>query len=206
VYIPDSTDWEIIALLNEDGRIGSHHLVTHLQLVEPEDIQRFKDLGVIGVPQPFWFKIDDYYRELALPYLGRERAEKQHPMQSFIDAGVIMASASDFPVTIPFDPFIAIQIGITRSGIDEKTKEVLFPEERVSLEDMIRSITLHGTYANFLEIETGSIEVGKRADVIVLDQNLFEIPHDKIANTKVLLTLVDGKDVYRSPAFSGGAI
>jgi predicted amidohydrolase YtcJ len=189
-----------------NGQLGSRHLVTHLQLVEPEDIQRFKELEVIGVPQPFWFKIDEYYQELALPYLGRKRAEKQYPMQSFIDAGVIMASGSDFPVTIPFDPVIAIQIGITRSDIDKKTKEVLFAEERVSLEDMIRSFTYYGAYANFLEGETGSIEVGKRADIIVLDQNLFEIPHDEIANTKALLTWVDGKEVYRSPAFSGGAI
>lgn len=188
-----------------NGSIGSRHLATHLQLVEPEDIQRFKKLGVIGVPQPFWFKIDEYYRELALPYLGRGRAAKQYPMQSFIDAGVIMASASDFPVTIPFDPLIAIQIGVTRLDVVGTTEEVLFPEERASLEDMIRSFTFHGAYANFLENETGSIEVGKRADVIVLDQNLFEIPHNEIARTKVLLTLVDGNEVYKSSAFPGGA-
>ncbi len=186
------------------GRLGSRHLATHLQLVKPEDIPRFKELGVIGVPQPFWFKIDDYYRKLALPYLGKERADRQYPMQSFIDAGVIMASASDFPVTIPFDPLIAIQLGITRSQIGGKMGNVLFPEERTSLEDMITSFTYNGAYANFLENETGSIEVGKRADVIVLDQNLFEIPPKEIAETKVLLTFVDGIEAFRHTAFPGG--
>ena len=185
-----------------NGKRDSRHLITHLHLVRPEDILRFKQLGVIGVPQPFWFKIDEYYWELALPYLGKERADRQYPMQSFIDAGVIMASASDFPVTIPFDPVIAIQLGITRSEIGKATEEILWPEERAGLEDMITSFTTNGAFANFLENETGSIEVGKQADLVVLDQNLFEIPSTEIANTKVLLTLVGGKQVYRDPGFS----
>jgi len=170
-----------------NGSRDSRHLITHLQLVEPEDIERFKQLEVIGVPQPFWFKIDDYYSELALPYLGKERAAKQYPMQSFIDAGVIIASASD----------------LTRLGIVETTEEVLYPEERASLEDLITSFTYNGAYANFLENETGSIEVGKQADIIVLDQNLFEIPGNEIAKTKVLLTLVDGVEVFRASDFNG---
>ena len=185
-----------------NGKRDARHLITHLQLVTPEDILRFEPLSVVGVPQPFWFQIDDYYWELALPYLGKERADKQYPMKSFIDAGVIMASASDFPVTIPFDPVIAIQLGITRSELGKTAAEVLWPEERVSLEDMITSFTYNGAYANFLEESTGSIEVGKQADLIVLDQNLFEIPATEIADTKVLLTLVDGEQVFRDPAFT----
>jgi predicted amidohydrolase YtcJ len=188
------------------GTRDSRHMVTHLQLVEPEDIPRFKELDIVGLPQPFWFKIDEYYTKLALPYLGKERADRQYPMQSFIDAGVIMASASDFPVTIPFDPVIAIQNGITRSSINGNSKAVLWPEERSTLEDMIVSFTYNGAFANFLEDEIGSIEVGKQADLIVLDQNLFEIPVDEIAKTKVILTLVGGKEVYRSETFSRGAM
>jgi predicted amidohydrolase YtcJ len=98
---------------------------------------------------------------------------------------------------------IAIQIGTTRLGIVETTEEVLFPEERASLEDLITSFTYNGAYANFLENETGSIEVGKQADIIVLDQNLFEIPANEIAKTRVLLTLVDGVEVFRASDFNG---
>jgi predicted amidohydrolase YtcJ len=181
-----------------NGRRDARHMVTHLQLIEPEDIQRFAQLDLVGVPQPFWFKVDDYYSELALPYLGKERAEKQYPMQSFIDAGVVMASSSDFPVTIPFDPLIGIQTGITRSSPEDTTGDVLWPEERASLEEMILSYTYNGAYANFLETETGSIEVGKQADMIVVDQNLFNIPATEIANSEVLLTLVAGQEVYRA--------
>ena len=180
----------------------ARYLVTHFQLVDPEDIPRFKQLGIVGVPQPFWFKIDDYYWKLALPYLGKDRADKQYPMQSLIDTGVIMASSSDFAVTIPFDPLIAIQQGITREGINENAGKVLWAEECASLEDMIASFTTNGAYANFLEEEIGSIEVGKQADIIVLDQNLFEIPTQEIAKTKVLLTLIDGKEVFRDSDFT----
>ena len=187
--------------LEKNGARDSRHLITHLQLVRPEDIQRCKELGIIGVPQPFWFKIDSYFWELALPYLGEARADQQYPMKSFIDAGVMMASSSDFPVTIPFDPLIAIQTGITRASPKDPSQGILWPEERVRLEDMIASYTYNGTYANFYEDKTGSIEVGKQADLIVLAQNLFEIPPEEISKIKVLLTLIDGKEVFKDSTF-----
>jgi predicted amidohydrolase YtcJ len=179
-----------------NGRRDSRHLITHLQLVAPADIPRFKELGIIGVPQPFWFSVGDYYWDLALPYLGKERADSQYPMRSFIDAAVTMASASDFPVTIPFDPVIGIQLGITRSEIDTVPEEVLWPKEKATLEEMIATFTLNGAYANFLDKETGSLEVGKQADIVVLEKNLFEIAPTEIAQTKVLLTVVDGEVVF----------
>ena len=185
-----------------NGMRDSRHMLTHLQLVTPGDISRFGQLGVIGVPNPYWFKIDDYYHTLALPYLGADRADKQYPMRSIFDAGVVMASASDFPVTIPFDPLIGIQLGITRSEIGVRSADVLWSEERANLEQMITSFTYNGAYANFLENQTGSLEVGKQADFIVLDQNLFEIHQTEIANTKVLLTYIDGQEVFRAAEYS----
>ena len=114
-----------------------------------------------------------------------------------------MASGSDFPVTIPFDPLIAIQTGVTRNSVEPSETRVLWPEERSSLEDLIRSFTYNGAYANFLENEIGSLEIGKKVDLVVLDKNLFEIPEEDIALTKVLLTLVDGNEVYRAETFPG---
>ncbi|RLD05226.1 MAG: amidohydrolase [Chloroflexota bacterium] len=186
---------------NKNGKWDSRHSITHMHLVDQADIPRFKNLDIVGLPQPFWFKVDDYYDELALPYLGQERADRQYPMQSLIDSGVVMASSSDFPVTIPFDPLIAIQTGMTRNSIQETENRVLWPEERSSLEDLIRSFTYNGAYANFLEDEVGSLEVDKKADLIVLDQNLFDIPVDKIAKVKVLLTMVEGNIVYQGSEF-----
>jgi predicted amidohydrolase YtcJ len=170
----------------QNARRDSRHLITHLHLVDPADIPRFAALGVVGIPQPFWFMVDDYYWNLARPYVGDARAQRQYPMKSLMEAGAIMASGSDFPVTIPFDPLLGIQIGITRSAPghpidpDVELKEgewgVLGPEERATLAAMIASFTINGAIANFLEHETGSIEVGKLADLVVLERNLFQIP------------------------------
>ena len=181
-----------------NGPRDSRHLVTHLQLVAPEDIPRFSSLGVIGVPQPIWFIKGEHHNKLAIPYLGRERADRQYPMKSFFDAGVRMASASDFPVTIPCPPLLGIMTAITRCepGVTDPD-EILWPEERVGLEDIIASFTINGAYANFLENETGSLEAGKLADIAVIDQNLFEMPAAEINNAKVLLTLFEGREIYR---------
>ena len=176
----------------------SRNLITHLQLVDPSDIVRFKDLGVVGVPQPYWFTKDDYYYNIQVPFLGQQRADEEYPMKSFFDAGVVVASSSDYPVTIPCNPLEAIQIGITRSELNiTDSKEILWPEERVSLEQMIRSFTINGAYVNFLEKETGSIEVGKSADLIVLDENLFKIAPTEISKAKVLMTIFEGKIVFK---------
>jgi hypothetical protein len=187
----------------QNGKRDSRNSVTHLQLVDKSDIKKFKELGVIALPQPYWFSKDDYYYNIQVPYLGQKRADEEYPMKSFFDEGVVVASSSDYPVTIPCNPLEAIQFGITRSEFNTTDpKEILWPEERVTLEQMIRSFTINGAYANFLEKETGSIEVGKKADLIVLDKNLFEIPVTEISKAKVLMTLFQGQEVFVDSTFS----
>lgn len=199
----------------KNGKGDYRNEITHLQLVSPADIPRFKELGVIAAVNPYWHFKDDYYYNLQLPYLGKDRAEKEYPMKSFIDAGVMLASASDYPVTAPPDPLFGIEVGITRtvpSGSlsygavqdpgDPKYKLPLWPEESVDLPSMIASYTYNGAYANFLEKETGSIEVGKSADMIILNQNLFKIPSTEISKAKVLMTMFKGEEVYKADNFN----
>ena len=85
---------------------------------------------------------------------------------------------------------------VTRSPLGTVTDDILWPEERVSLEEMVASFTINGAYSNFLEDNTGSLEAGKQADFVVVDQNIFEVPAEEIANTKVLRTFIDGELVY----------
>lgn len=179
-----------------NGRRDSRAMLTHLQLVSPEDILRFKTLGAVAVTQPFWFMKDDYYSKIQVPYLGLTRADQEYPMESFFETGVTVTSSSDYTVTIPCDPIQAIQIGMTRRlpGLTDPDA-VLWPEERASLEQMIASFTINGAYANFLENTTGTIETGKSADLVVLDKNLFELPADEIGAAKVILTLFEGRQV-----------
>ena len=183
----------------KNGSRDSRHLITHLHVVDHADIPRFAELGIVGVPQPFWHVKGEYFWALEAKYLGVQRAEKEYPMKSFHDAGVILAGASDYPVQVPSPPLLAIQLGITRCIPGETNPdEILGPEERMSLEDMIAAYTINGAYANFVENETGSIEVGKKADLVVLDRNLFDIPDSEIADTQVLMTMFEGRTVRRN--------
>ena len=187
----------------QNGKGNYRNIITHLQLVDPSDFRRFKDLRVIAAINPIWAMKDEYYYALQVPYLGIKRAEKEYPVKSFIDNGVLIASASDFPVTYPPNPLDAIQVGVTRTTLNEnlvndpKYKLPLWPEERAGVKDMIASVTYNAAYANFLEKETGSIEVGKSADLIVIDKNLLDMPATDIHKTQVLMTFFKGKEIYR---------
>jgi predicted amidohydrolase YtcJ len=165
--------------------------------------------------------IDDYFWKLNLPYLGGERAfNQQYPLNSLFEAGANVTVASDFWVTEP-DPMTAIYCGVTRrmpqTVFDREYGEdpgyrwvpdsdaVLEPgdlgvlpplEERADLTDMIVASTYNGAYANFLDGDIGSIEVGKLADLVVLDQNLFDIDLEQIPETRIVMTFFEGRQVY----------
>jgi hypothetical protein len=183
----------------KNGPRDARHQVTHLQLVAPSDVKRFASLSAIGVPQPFWFTKGGFYEAIERPYLGEERASREYPMKSFFDAGATVASASDFPVTSPFSPVRGMKMGITRSSNPANPDMVLGPEERVSLEQMIESFTRNGAFAAKLQDRVGTLEVGKQADVVVLDRNLFDVPPEQVGDAKVLLTLFEGRPTYRAP-------
>ncbi len=193
----------------QNGQRDARNIITHLQLVNPTDIDRMAELGVVAVPQPYWFVVDTYYTQ-AVEYIGQARADRQYPMKTYFDKGIVVASASDYPVSWPPNPLYAIEIGVTRTvpsslgdiyvGGDFDTP--LTPQERVSVEQMIASFTINGAYATFLESQIGSIEVGKKADFIVLSQNILQIPASQIHQVKVLLTFFEGKEVYRDEEFT----
>jgi predicted amidohydrolase YtcJ len=192
----------------QNGNRDSRNMVTHLQLVNPADIKRFADLGVIAVPQPYWFVVDTYYNQ-AVEYVGQELADQQYPMKSFFDNGVTVASASDYPVSWPPDPMLAIELGVTRTVpegseiyVDPSYTQALNAAEDVTVAQMIDSFTINGAYAAFKEKEIGSLEVGKKADFVVLDQNILKIDPKQIHNTTVLLTFFEGQEVYRSDAYT----
>ena len=158
-----------------------------------------------AVPDPYWFIKDDYYTYLQVPYLGQARADLEYPMRSFFDAGVEVASASDYPVTIPPDPLMGIAVGVNRwdpSWVYEYPAPpdpdgVLWPHERATVRQMIRSFTIGGARANYLDKTTGTIKVGKRADLVVLDRNILKIEHrTDLFDTHVLFTMGSGQVLY----------
>ncbi len=188
------------------------HSVTHLELMAEDDKQRMADMGIIAVINPYWFFRDLCYHTIYQDYLGSQRVNSQYPVKSLKEAGVLLASGSDCPVTLPVNPFEGMQLGITRrapktggckmsySAIpdaeDPASYDPLNPEEAVSLEDMLESYTINGAYAYFLDQETGSIEAGKSADMVIIDKNIFEIDPYTIRDVQVLETIFRGKTVY----------
>ena len=163
--------------------------ITHLQLVAPEDIPRFKELGVIANCQAYWhLKEPGWWEVVDFPFLG-QRAENEYPLGSFFRSGAVVASSSDYPVTDPPNPLLAIQVGVTRN---------LNANERAFLKDMIKSFTANNSYALFLDDVTGTIEVGKYADLVIIDQDLFSINPLDIGGVRVLKTIFRGEVVYEA--------
>lgn len=187
---------------SQNGIRDSRHHLAHIELFAPQDLTRLRRLGVIANFQALWASADDYITKMTEPVLGPERSRWLYPIHSVAESGAIIVGGSDWSVS-SMNPLDAIQVAITRRGVDEGPGPAWRPEELVDLPLMLAAYTINGAYVNFQEKETGSIEVGKAADLIVLDQNLFEMPKHKIHEAKVLLTLLEGKVVYRAASMPG---
>lgn len=183
-----------------NGRRDARHHLAHIQLIDPQDIPRFERLGIIANFQSLWAYADTYITELTEPGLGPERSRWLYPIGSVMRSGAMIAGGSDWSVS-SMNPLDAIQVAVTRRGVDDSTGSAWIPQEIVDLPTMLAAYTINGAYVNHQENETGSIEVGKAADLIVLDRNLFEIPVHEIHNAKVLLALLEGREVHRDSTF-----
>jgi predicted amidohydrolase YtcJ len=182
--------------------------ITHLQLVDKQDIARFKELNVVASVQPYWhFKGPHWWQNVDYRFLG-ERANAEFPLGTFFASGITVASSSDYPATPVPNPLLGIDIGVTRNmdsghlhGVEDITdsedeRYLLNRNERADIKQMIKSFTINGAYALFMDHETGSIEAGKVADLAVLDQNLLAINPIDIDKAKVVMTFFDGQLVY----------
>ncbi len=185
--------------LLENGQLGNRHHISHIQMWDPADIPRFAELDVVANFQPLWAYADEYVTELTIPFIGEERARWMYPIKTVQDTGAVIAFGSDWSVSTA-NPFPQMETAVTRMSAVDDAYPVFLPEERIDLESAIVGFTINAAFVNKHEDKTGSIEVGKLADLIVLDRNLFEIEPADISETKVLLTLFGGEAVHGDPA------
>jgi len=186
-----------------NGPRDARPLLAHIQLFDPADIPRFRRLGAIADFQPLWAYADPYIVDLTEPQLGPERSRWLYPMGSLFRSGAVLAAGSDWSVS-SLDPLQAIEVAVTRCDPDlvAGCDKAWIPEERLDLPTILAAYTIGGAYANLEERESGSLEAGKLADLIVLDRNLFEIPASEISEAKVLATMFEGRIVSGSLASS----
>ena len=176
-----------------NGALDNRHQIAHLELIEPEDFSRFKELDVIANFQLLWAQRDDYVESATVKYLGPQRSRYLYPARSLRDAGAKIAGGSDWGVS-SFDAFTAMEHAITRS--ERRGAPALLPEQSLTLQDMVDAYTINAALALKQERTTGSIEVGKRGDFIVLDRDIFSIDPYDLHDTQVTATYLDGRTVY----------
>jgi len=181
--------------LSENGNLDHRHHISHIELFDPEDIPRFRELGVVANFQPLWATADPYITDLTLPFIGPDRGRWLYPIGSLFGSGAVVAFGSDWDVSSA-NPLAEIEVSLTRKGFSDEDWDVFIPEERIQLQDALAAFTINAAYVNHLEDRTGSIEVGKLADLIVIDRNLFAIEPAEISESRVLLTLLGGEPVY----------
>jgi predicted amidohydrolase YtcJ len=172
-------------ILKENPRKDHRHRIEHASMLTPDVIKDMKELGIIASCQPPFINSEYTYIEKRI---GKDRCKYTYPFKSLVDAKVVIAAGSDGPVEKP-SIIEGLHAMVTRNG--------LVPEQCISIEDALKSYTINGAYAAFQEKIKGSIEVGKLANLVILDKNPLKVPTDQIRQLKIIETIIRGKTVYK---------
>ncbi len=184
-----------------NGPRDARPIVTHLELIDSTDIPRFAALGVVASVQALWAYADPYITEMTEPFLGPARSRWLYPIGALARSGAIVAGASDWSVS-SMNPFEAIQVALTRRGpSDTLAGPAWNPAQVVDLNTMLRAYTTAGAHASFTEAVTGTLEPGKAADLVVLDRDPHRSLPTRLHQVRVLLTLLEGREVWRDSTF-----
>ena len=188
----------------EDKDKTKRNVIIHITLIKDETKRKMAKAGLIANLQPLWMGVTRTGNEQELTVLGEERFVNIYPCKSIMDSGVTVAFGSDFTVN-PFDTFGSLQSAMTRLLPPRdvqyelcKNDPVVNPAERISLQQAVKAGTVNVAYELGLEKVTGSIEVGKSAELVLIDRDIEATPVDKLAEIKVLETLFKGKTVYKA--------
>jgi predicted amidohydrolase YtcJ len=183
------------AARSSNGTNDHRHHVAHLQLPQPSDVPRLRELGVVANVQPYWSQPDPLMEQMTKPRVG-ERAAHLYPIGDIRKSGAVLCFGSDWPVSTP-NPFLEMEVAVTRAVPGGSDGPVLAPEQRIDLQAAIAAFTRGSAFVNH-DDDAGSIEEGKRADLVVLDRNPFDREAGPIGQTKVTTTIASGRVVYEA--------
>jgi predicted amidohydrolase YtcJ len=176
-----------------NGRSDNRHHIAHVQVVQPEDVARFAELDVVANCQTYWAQHEPQMEEHTIPWIGRDRAELQYAFGSLRRAGARLAMGSDWPVTTA-DPLRQMEVAVRRIDPDARDSAPFLPEEALGLDDALAGFTSGTAYVNH-DHDGGWLTIGSRADLAVLDQDIFELD-GRIADASVVCTVASGEVVY----------
>ena len=192
------------AALHANGPGDGRHHLAHLQVIHPDDVPRFRALRAVANAQPLWAAHEPQMDDLTIPFLGDPRWRWQYPFGALVRTGASLCFGSDWPVSTP-DPLQELHVAVNRVMPpdypygDQGEAPVFLPEERLDLATSLAAFTIGSAYVNHLDDVTGSIEVGKLADLTVVDRDLFAHPAEEIAGARVDATFVEGIPVFERP-------
>jgi predicted amidohydrolase YtcJ len=183
----------IEAARKANGNSGLPHTIAHIQFASPEDVRRFRQLGVIAAMQLLWAQAGPDTIEMIKPYIDPEIYKWQYPARSLLQAGATIAGGSDWSVSTA-NVFQAMYYAETRKG----EEGVLLPEERMPREAMLYAYTRNSARAMNQLDKIGSIAPGKQADMVLVDRDVLTVPAEELKDTKVVWTMFGGEVVYRA--------
>lgn len=177
----------------KDGDPTLRHRIEHVQLLTEQDVPRLGSSNIIASVQPTHILGDI---DLVHKYWGK-RGRYAYPFKSLLEGGAVLAFGSDCPVE-SMDPILGIHAAVNRQRPGGYPKEGFYPEERLTVAEAVRAYTYGPAYASYQESVTGTLEVGKLGDVVVLEQDIFAIRPQEIHSVKVKATIIGGNVVYDS--------
>lgn len=192
--IGDKANDEILRIVEEIGAKNSRVRIEHAQHLSPSSFDKFAKLGVTAAAHPYHVYDDGRFAE---GRIGKDRLTGIYAFKSLFDAGVNVSFGSDWFVG-PLKPLLGIYVAATRHTADGKNPDGWIPEQKVTVEQAVKAYTINNAWIGNQEDLLGTIETGKLADLVMISDNIFEIEPEMIKDTRVLMTIIDGKVAYQA--------
>ncbi len=176
-----------------NGPSDNRHHIAHVQVIHPSDLARFAPLDVVANCQTFWAQLEPQMQENTIPWLGPERSDLQYPFGALARSGARLAMGSDWPVTTP-DPLQQMEVAVRRVDPQHRDNAPYLPEQTIALDVALTGFTSGTAYVNH-DSDGGTLEIGRRADLAVLDQNLFDLD-GRVSDASVVCTVAGGAIVH----------